>query len=134
MITFCCIFDVCYCVFFFFSSRRRHTRCALVTGVQTCALPISIGPIPGELTGIPGADIPFTDGLAISLFTTEAGTWPSITCPEASTTPVWHEPRDTGTPSLVFIDVISSVLIAFTIKPDARICSTQPEQQPQLGS
>src|SRR3546814_3839431 len=28
------------CAFFFFSSRRRHTRCALVTGVQTCALPI----------------------------------------------------------------------------------------------
>src|SRR3546814_2673041 len=30
-----------FCFFcFFFSSRRRHTRCALVTGVQTCALPI----------------------------------------------------------------------------------------------
>src|SRR3546814_8850029 len=28
-------------VVFFFSSRRRHTICALVTGVQTCALPIS---------------------------------------------------------------------------------------------
>src|SRR3546814_1881861 len=28
-------------MFFFFSSRRRHTSCALVTGVQTCALPIS---------------------------------------------------------------------------------------------
>src|SRR3546814_9490874 len=28
-------------IVFFFSSRRRHTRCALVTGVQTCALPIS---------------------------------------------------------------------------------------------
>src|SRR3546814_2485788 len=27
----------------FFSSRRRHTRCALVTGVQTCALPIWLG-------------------------------------------------------------------------------------------
>src|SRR3546814_7421892 len=27
-------------LYFFFSSRRRHTRCALVTGVQTCALPI----------------------------------------------------------------------------------------------
>src|SRR3546814_6392092 len=27
-------------MFFFFSSRRRHTRGALVTGVQTCALPI----------------------------------------------------------------------------------------------
>src|SRR3546814_8120431 len=33
---------VCYFFMdlFFFSSRRRHTRCALVTGVQTCALPI----------------------------------------------------------------------------------------------
>src|SRR3546814_2149285 len=28
-------------MFLFCSSRRRHTRCALVTGVQTCALPIS---------------------------------------------------------------------------------------------
>src|SRR3546814_15643133 len=28
------------CFFVVFSSRRRHTRCALVTGVQTCALPI----------------------------------------------------------------------------------------------
>src|SRR3546814_7646419 len=27
-------------LWFVFSSRRRHTRCALVTGVQTCALPI----------------------------------------------------------------------------------------------
>src|SRR3546814_2089886 len=31
---------MCFGSFFFFSSRRRHTRCALVTGVQTCALPI----------------------------------------------------------------------------------------------
>src|SRR3546814_17777111 len=31
---------MCFCLCFFFSSRRRHTRCALVTGVQTCALPI----------------------------------------------------------------------------------------------
>src|SRR3546814_16390975 len=31
---------------FFFSSRRRHTICALVTGVQTCALPISLPPTP----------------------------------------------------------------------------------------
>src|SRR3546814_7595448 len=34
-----CISIFCVLVFFF-SSRRRHTRCALVTGVQTCALPI----------------------------------------------------------------------------------------------
>src|SRR3546814_7103520 len=33
---FCFLMFVCL----FFSSRRRHTRCALVTGVQTCALPI----------------------------------------------------------------------------------------------
>src|SRR3546814_8194489 len=33
---------ICAFVIFFFSSRRRHTRCALVTGVQTCALPIVI--------------------------------------------------------------------------------------------
>src|SRR3546814_6184630 len=31
---------ICCVCNFFFSSRRRHTRCALVTGVQTCALPI----------------------------------------------------------------------------------------------
>src|SRR3546814_2459024 len=47
---------------FFFSSRRRHTRCALVTVVQTCALPIcsqlfaqvldsKFAPHPGEVVG-----------------------------------------------------------------------------------
>src|SRR3546814_9571228 len=39
------------CYFFFFSSRRRHTRCALVTGVQTCALPIWIEVDPLEPDG-----------------------------------------------------------------------------------
>src|SRR3546814_5140126 len=34
----CCCFVLC----FFVSSRRRHTRCALVTGVRTCALPILV--------------------------------------------------------------------------------------------
>src|SRR3546814_6637656 len=39
---------VCPCMFcVYFSSRRRHTRCALVTGVQTCALPISRPPCGG---------------------------------------------------------------------------------------
>src|SRR3546814_7589930 len=41
---YCCVNisneSMSYVNFFFFSSRRRHTRCALVTGVQTCALPI----------------------------------------------------------------------------------------------
>src|SRR3546814_3723105 len=38
---------------FFFSSRRRHTRCALVTGVQTCALPIFwLASVPAQLVDI----------------------------------------------------------------------------------
>src|SRR3546814_576470 len=40
------------CIYFFFSSIRRHTRCALVTGVQTCALPILVPPLvdlPGHM-------------------------------------------------------------------------------------
>src|SRR3546814_6786142 len=40
---------------FFFSSRRRHTRCALVTGVQTCALPISLRR--GKRTQEHGSDV-----------------------------------------------------------------------------
>src|SRR3546814_3154328 len=42
---------------FFFSSRRRHTRCALVTGVQTCALPIwDRDPLYAVDSAIPCAD------------------------------------------------------------------------------
>src|SRR3546814_9173977 len=37
----------------FFSSRNRHTRCALVTGVQTCALPISTVQFPEEVRVFP---------------------------------------------------------------------------------
>src|SRR3546814_10748421 len=39
------------CFFFFFSSRRLHTMCALLTGVQTCALPI----LAGSAAGLSGA-------------------------------------------------------------------------------
>src|SRR3546814_1303701 len=58
---------------FFFSSRRRHTRCALVTGVQTCALPICVPLVNMTLlprTGVP-ADYaslkPGTGALAMNL-------------------------------------------------------------------
>src|SRR3546814_12413376 len=41
----------CYFIsLFFFSSRRRHTRCALVTGVQTCALPSQASGFPVRRT------------------------------------------------------------------------------------
>src|SRR3546814_14905860 len=45
-------------MFFFFSSRRRHTRCALVTGVQTCALPISGVALDGTRSA--GSDLVFS--------------------------------------------------------------------------
>src|SRR3546814_2810622 len=53
---------------FFFSSRRRHTRCALVTGVQTCALPIF------RCRLLPALDELFvSDRLALRLLVSELG-------------------------------------------------------------
>src|SRR3546814_3940564 len=53
---------VCVClVIFCFSIRRRHTRCALVTGVQTCALPLSAWH-GGALRGREGAHLRAADG------------------------------------------------------------------------
>src|SRR3546814_9510529 len=47
-----CTINFC-CSSLFFSSRRRHTRCALVTGVQTCALPIyEVGEREDIITGV----------------------------------------------------------------------------------
>src|SRR3546814_8887819 len=77
-------------VVFFCSSRRRHTRCALVTGVQTCALPIysadvhsrtwsakmnqtTLSPEPGTSSATPtAADIKLGDGADTS--SSKAGT------------------------------------------------------------
>src|SRR3546814_3668404 len=51
---------LCLCIYFFlcffFSSRRRHTRCALVTGVQTCALPILLVHVIARARARDGAD------------------------------------------------------------------------------
>src|SRR3546814_7382252 len=46
-----------YVCLFFFSSRRRHTICALVTGVQTCALPIFIQYLPIPLLQVDAREI-----------------------------------------------------------------------------
>src|SRR3546814_20026451 len=58
-------------IVFFFSSRRRHTRCALVTGVQTCALPIYFS------SNASASAYTWVDGYALSNvragFRTEAG-------------------------------------------------------------
>src|SRR3546814_8171929 len=56
--------------FFFFSSRRRHTRCALVTGVQTCALPICFAEAEAVYTGLEQAfpgDAAIMNGKAVLL-------------------------------------------------------------------
>src|SRR3546814_4671455 len=58
-----CVVLVVVCVYVFcFSSRRRHTRCALVTGVQTCALPISpyveFWPSAGWVSAVPVVVMP----------------------------------------------------------------------------
>src|SRR3546814_1142501 len=50
---------------FFFSSRRRHTRCALVTGVQTCALPIY--GVCGAKVGAQRSPLPYSDFDALRL-------------------------------------------------------------------
>src|SRR3546814_12582741 len=55
---------------FFFSSRRRHTRCALVTGVQTCALPICEG-VPSSNT----SGSTFTPGVFMSISRKEMPSW-----------------------------------------------------------
>src|SRR3546814_165409 len=49
-----------YVVLFFFSSRRRHTRCALVTGVQTCALPIFQRVVAKQVPLSPGVSIAYS--------------------------------------------------------------------------
>src|SRR3546814_3372103 len=53
------------CAVFFFSSRRRHTRCALVTGVQTCALPISCIDTTSKLSGVICSSGRFTSLMAL---------------------------------------------------------------------
>src|SRR3546814_6504111 len=81
MLSYCCV-----CFFFFFSSRRRHTICALVTGVQTCALPISlwiflamalgivlattVGGMPQALgrLSIGGTNLPIAIGLIVMMY------------------------------------------------------------------
>src|SRR3546814_3892269 len=84
-----CVVIYCY---FFFSSRRRHTRCALVTGVQTCALPICLQSLPrtapsdGEGWN-PNMDEAPRDG-------TEIDVWIGGEFPGRLTDVSWREPTD----------------------------------------
>src|SRR3546814_5221088 len=65
-----------------FSSRRRHTRCALVTGVQTCALPISLNAAKAYVYAVARAcdrgETTRKDAAAAILFTSEKATWMAL--------------------------------------------------------
>src|SRR3546814_1977761 len=74
-----------YFSLFFFSIRRRHTRCALVTGVQTCALPIS-----AVLGGSAARDVFVTESRPMNHFQKEA----IVT--EGATGSAWRLSTDEG--------------------------------------
>src|SRR3546814_4615235 len=77
------------CVFFF-SSRRRHTRCALVTGVQTCALPIS----KRATAGLSVSDSePDTRKVIREISNAAANEWLSKT--DGADIPLWAQPSAT---------------------------------------
>src|SRR3546814_9425594 len=72
------LFSVClFLCIFFFSSRRRHTRCALVTGVQTCALPIYGSPMIRAKVRLPLVPLALPLAMLASACPT-AGNYPSL--------------------------------------------------------
>src|SRR3546814_8121869 len=81
-------------VYFVFSGRRRHTRCALVTGVQTCALPISISaPL---IRGFGSTGII----LSLPSYFIERFPWSSVTGEVSGRSRQWQTGGDAGTQSL----------------------------------
>src|SRR3546814_20039994 len=86
--------ELCLC--FFFSSRRRHTRCALVTGVQTCALPIvvreTVKIAAGRVPVVPGVLSPgFSEAVETGLSFKVAGVDASMLI-----TPFYVQPSQAG--------------------------------------
>src|SRR3546814_14165565 len=123
-----------FIVLFFFSSRRRHTSCALVTGVQTCALPILSAflahcreeepeieirlaevPLAEQLRGLRSGD--FTIGFA---HTAEVGE-------EILAEQIWHDPLILAVPArhplLAYKEVPLSALASYPlVLCDPQVC------------
>src|SRR3546814_3611172 len=98
------------CVFLFcFASRRRHTRCALVTGVQTCALPISA----------PSRIVPVRSILVFPTLLSRRPHRPASSPPPARGRPISNEPtRPVPSPSLVvdYVGCEDQVVVGIVLK------------------
>src|SRR3546814_14381359 len=103
---------------FFFSSRRRHTRCALVTGVQTCALPIS-GFWRGKRACLSLAFRPYTVGLPNGYRAVEAHLKTS-----------WTEAEGRNMKSLMFAAAIAGMMASLPAAAEEREAIGAPGEGP----
>src|SRR3546814_19523148 len=97
-------------ILFVFSSRRRHTRCALVTGVQTCALPISLNPWSPDHTAKENA-LTLTNGDVVEQIKTLV---------DASVDAILHDPPRLGIAGALYSQAFYDQL-ARVLKPRARL-------------
>src|SRR3546814_9135128 len=90
VVAFCFVFAACLRLSFllFLSSRRRHTRCALVTGVQTCALPICLLGRHRKLVPTWAEKLTWAggDGASIRVYDTPVGPLGTLACGENTNT------------------------------------------------
>src|SRR3546814_2901936 len=100
------------CRFCFFSSRRRHTRCALVTGVQTCALPISPPSGRDRRTAGPHARDPLDRAVARGAAPARAMTRDTAALPSAVPRPARHFL------TIFFSDLSDSTGLAAAMEPE----------------
>src|SRR3546814_9315791 len=103
---------------FFFSSRRRHTRCALVTGVQTCPLPISppddfVARMNAADDGAPGSWRRLVQRDLASLIADALALWAEIRSLDAA--------LDTGAPLSSALEASVQSVRAFPLRPDYHI-------------
>src|SRR3546814_18826634 len=99
----------------FFSSRRRHTICALVTGVQTCALPISL-----FLRPTPGGDVDADLSFALTFDLVEfAATYGLFDDGEAA----WFAPIGwIPVPAILLTAVVAAIWVPFRNSVVGRGC------------
>src|SRR3546814_11409303 len=132
----------------FLSSRRRHTRCALVTGVQTCALPISLRFAPNAGRHQLGHPCPQTVVPCSRIrlrcsacFTARCRTWPAhpcATCRLLRSIPL-HHGATTSCPGFSWRSPLRSLRPLrtqfFSHPPSGSqpVCRSRPRTRPHIG-